>query len=50
MYLLRVLQVGLNLNDLHLLDYGMVMDILTESGNDNEEYMPLATQSDFDRF
>lgn len=50
MYLLRVLQVGLKLNDLHLLDYGMVMDILTESGNDNEEYMPLAEQSDFDRF
>jgi hypothetical protein len=38
------------LADLDVLDYGMVVDIITESGNDNTEYNQLATQEDFDRF
>lgn len=50
LYILRALQTGLTLNDLELLDYGMVMDILTESANDNYKYKPVATQADFDRF
>lgn len=29
---------------------GMVVDMLMESGNDNEKYRQLATQEDFDRF
>jgi hypothetical protein len=38
------------LADLDVLDYGMVVDIITESGNDNAKYNQLATQEDFDRF
>ena len=29
---------------------GMVIDMLTEAGNDNEDYRELATQEDFDNF
>lgn len=50
LYLLRCLEIGLAPSDLHLLDYGTVMDMLIEKGNDNEEYHELATQDDFDRF
>jgi len=38
------------MEDLAKLDTGMVMDIITESGNDHEEYQELANQNDFDRF
>ena len=50
LYLLRCLEVGLRLEDLHLLDYGTVIDILTERGNDKEDWDYIATQEDFDRF
>ena len=50
LYLLRCIQAGLHIADLDFLEYGQVMDILTESGNDNYHYTPLATQEDFDRF
>lgn len=50
LFLLRCLQVGLSMSDLELLDTGMVYDIMIESGNDQEEYDIVATQSDFDRF
>lgn len=50
MYLLRCLQMGLTISELDLLDYGMVLDMMTESGNDDYNYRPLATQEDFDRF
>lgn len=49
-FMLRCLQVGLTLSDLDNLDYGHVMDIVIESGNDNCEYKQVATQEDFDRF
>jgi hypothetical protein len=48
--LLRCYQTGLSLSDLHCLDYGMVIDIMIEAGNDNCEYAQLASQKDFDRF
>ncbi len=50
MYLLRCLQMGLAISELDLLDYGTVLDMMTESGNDDYKYRPLATQDDFDRF
>ena len=50
LYLLRALQIGLRLSDLECLTYGTVMDLVTESGNDQAEYTVLADQSDFDRF
>jgi hypothetical protein len=50
LYLLRCVQVGLSIADLDFLDYGMVLDMMTEAGNDHGEYRQLATQDDFDRF
>ena len=50
LFLLRCYQIGLRLSDLDCLEMGMVVDMLTESGNDNEKYRQLATQEDFDRF
>jgi hypothetical protein len=37
------------LEDLNVLDFGLVMDIMTESANDSAEYRQLATQADMDR-
>ena len=50
LYVLRCIQVGLTLSDLDVLDYGLVLDIMTESGNDGYTYQQVATQEDFDRF
>jgi hypothetical protein len=49
-FMLRCLQVGLTLSDLDNIDYGQVMDMVIESGNDGCEYKQVATQEDFDRF
>lgn len=40
----------MHLNDLDQITYGMVVDMMTESGNDGEHYNIVATQEDFDRF
>lgn len=48
--MLRCFEIGLSPSDLCLLDYGTVVDMLTERGNDAEEYDYIATQEDFDRF
>lgn len=48
-FLLRCIQVGISLSDLHLLTMGMVTDILTENANDSAEYDLQPTQEDFDR-
>lgn len=50
LYLLRAFQMGLRMADLEALTYGQVIDMMTESANDNEKYSQLATQADFDRF
>lgn len=50
LYLLRAFQMGLHMSDLESLSYGQVLDMMTESANDNEHYDQLATQADFDRF
>ena len=50
LYLLRGYQIGLRVSDLFFLDVGDVMDMLTESGNDQEQWDYIATQEDFDRF
>ncbi len=42
--------MGLTLDDLDSLEYGLIIDMMTESANDEYEYRPLATQEDFDRF
>ena len=50
LFLLRAVQVGLHLADLEVLELGEVLDIATESANDNAEYKQVASQADFDRF
>lgn len=50
LYMLRCLQIGLHMADLEQLNYGDVVDMMTEMANDNYEYKTLATQEDFDRF
>lgn len=50
LFRLRAFQMGLSLDDLDGLEYGQVLDMMTESANDDCEYTPLATQADFDAF
>ena len=50
LYMLRALQLGLTLSDLDRIEYGMVLDVITEAGNDNCEYNDIADQADFDKF
>jgi hypothetical protein len=42
--------MGLGIADLDALDYGFVLDMMTESSNDDYKYKELASQEDFDRF
>jgi len=50
LYTLRCIQIGLRLSDLDVLDYGYVIDLFTESENDECKYQQVASQSDFDNF
>ena len=42
--------MGLTLDDLYGMEYGTVIDLMTEAANDNCEYKELASQDDFDKF
>jgi len=48
--LLRVAQLGLSIDDTKQLTFGMVMDMLIESGNDQIKYDTKASQEDFNKF
>ena len=50
LFLLRCFQNNIRIDDLDMMDVGMVFDIFTESNNDNYEYDVKATQEDFDKF
>lgn len=50
LFLLRAFQIGLTMADLDSLEYGTVIDMMIEAGNDGCEYRQVATQDDFDRF
>lgn len=50
LFLLRCVQLGLSISDLDRLEMGIVLDMLTESVNDNYDYPIKAEQSDFDKF
>ena len=50
LFVLRAVQMGLRISDLDSLEYGFVIDMMTESANDDYNYRPLANQEDFDRF
>lgn len=49
LYLLRALQSGLHVADLHELSIGIVYDLFIESSNDHYDYPYIATQDDIDR-
>lgn len=38
------------MDDLDRLDFGTLMDVAIEAGNDHETYDYIATQEDFDKF
>ena len=50
LFLLRAVQMGLTMDDLDGLEYGTVIDMMTEKSNDDCEYNVVATQEDFDRW
>lgn len=50
LYLLRCVQLGISIPELDFLEYGEVIDMMTESANDSYKYKQVASQSDFDRF
>lgn len=50
LFVLRAVQMGLSLDDLDGLEYGAVLDMMTESSNDDIHYSQMATQEDFDKF
>lgn len=50
LYMLRCKELGLSVCDLEQIDYGLVMDMLIEQGNDHHKYPYKATQDDFNNF
>lgn len=48
--MLRCKELGLSVEDLENIDFGLVADMLTEKGNDEYPYPYKATQKDFDKF
>lgn len=50
LFLLRAVQMGLRLDDLDGMEYGTVVDMMIETGNDSHKWRVVATQEDFDRF
>lgn len=50
LFLLRAFQMNLRLDDLDGLEYGTIIDMMTEASNDSCEYKTLASQEDFDKF
>lgn len=50
LFLLRAVQMGLSIADLDTLEYGTVVDMMTETANDEAKYNTLATQEDYDRW
>lgn len=50
LFLLRSVELGLSMEDLNHVTFGMVMDMYNERSNDTIEYKELATQEDMDNF
>ena len=50
LYFLRAKQLGLNMDDLEKIDYGMVLDLIIEKSNDSYEYDYLANEDDYKNF
>ena len=50
LFLLRCVEIGINISELDLLTIGMVLDIWTEKANDGVKYSKIAGQVEFDKF
>lgn len=50
LFLLRTAQIGLTIDDMDGLEYGTIIDMMTESSNDECTYDYVASQEDFDAF
>ena len=50
MFLLRAVQLGLSMEDLNSISFGMVLDMFSEVSNDGVEYKEIATQEDMNNF
>lgn len=50
LFLLRSVELGLSMEDLNHITFGMVMDMYNERSNDSLEYKEIATQEDMDNF
>lgn len=48
--MLRCKELGLSVDDLDNIEFGLVVDMLIERGNDDYNYPYKASQKDFDRF
>ena len=48
--MLRCKELGLSIDDLENIDFGLVADMLTEKANDEYKYPFKASQKDFDNF
>lgn len=49
LFILRAKQVGFTLDELDILTYGQVLDVIIESGNDSYKYPKLGTTEDYNR-
>jgi hypothetical protein len=50
LFMLRCKELGLSINELEEMDFGLVADMFTEQGNDEYKYPYKASQEDFDKF
>lgn len=50
LFLLRVVELGLSMNDLSTVTIGLVNDMYIEKNNDQFEFAVIATQEDMDHF
>lgn len=48
--MLRCKELGLTIEELEQMEYGLVEDMMIEKGNDKHDYPYKATQKDYDRF
>ena len=50
LYMLRCKELGLTLDELEQMEYGLVLDMMIEKSNDEYKYPYKATQKDFNKF
>lgn len=50
LFMLRCKELGFTVEELEQVEFGLVLDMLTEKGNDEYKYPYKATQKDFDKF